>query len=435
MEWGRSAFLTNLYFIHQMNLSVKNEALSHSTGAYAEYLQKQIKVVKISKMGEKPVKRNILHVDMDAFFASVERVDRPELAGKPIIVGGGGNRGVVSAASYEARDYGVHSAMPIFKARQLCPDGIYLPVRMQRYKQVSRQIMKILMRYSPLVEQASVDEAYLDITGTANLLGRPGTVAKKIKRNILKKTGLTCSVGIAPNKFLAKIASDLQKPGGLVIIAENEVQEFMRRLPVKKIPGVGAKTLNILQTYGIRTASDILKFSENFLVGRFGKAGKYLLDHAGGIDHSPVLSGSDPKSFSAEKTFSHDVGDIMELKKYLFDQVERVGRELRKRKYMGRTIILKIKFADFKIITRSRTLQVPTFTTGTIFKTASDLLDELGINRKIRLVGVGVSNLSRGIRQLALFTDKKDEKQEKLDKTIDKIRDAFGKEIIRRGPL
>lgn len=404
-------------------------------GAYAEYLQKQIKVVKISKMVEKPVKRNILHVDMDAFYASVERVDRPELAGKPVIVGGVGNRGVVSAASYEARDYGVHSAMPIFKARQLCPDGIYLPVRMQRYKQVSQQIMEILLCYSPLVEQASVDEAYLDITGTANLLGRPEIIAKNIKHEILKKTGLTCSVGIAPNKFLAKIASDLQKPGGLVIIAENEVQEFMRRLPVNKIPGVGSKTLNILQTYGIKTASDILKFSEKFMAGRFGKAGRDLLGHARGIDHSPVLSGSEPKSFSAETTFSHDAGDITELKRYLFDQVERVGIELRKRKYMGRTITLKIKFADFKTITRSRTIQVPTFSTGTIFKTASGLLDELGINRKIRLVGVGVSNLTRGVRQLALFSDQKDEKQARLDQTIDRIRDAFGKEIIRRGPL
>lgn len=392
-------------------------------------------VVKISKMVEKHVKRNILHVDMDAFYASVERVDRPELAGKPVIVGGGGNRGVVSAASYEARDYGVHSAMPIFRARQLCPDGIYLPVRMQRYKQVSRQIMEILLRYSPLVEQASVDEAYLDITGTANLLGRPEIIAKNIKREILKKTGLTCSVGIAPNKFLAKIASDLQKPDGLVIIAENEVQEFMRRLPVNKIPGVGSKTLNILQTYGIKTASDILKFSEKFMAGRFGKAGRDLLGHARGIDYSPVLSGSEPKSFSAETTFSHDTGDITELKKYLFDQVERVGIELRKRKYMGRTITLKIKFADFKTITRSRTIQVPTFSTGTIFKTASGLLDELGINRKIRLVGVGVSNLTRGVRQLALFSDQKDEKQAKLDQTIDRIRDVFGKEIIRRGPL
>jgi DNA polymerase-4 len=404
-------------------------------GAYAEYLQKQIKVVKISKMVEKPVKRNILHVDMDAFYASVERVDRPEFTGKPVIVGGVGNRGVVAAASYEARDYGVHSAMPIFKARQLCPDGIYLPVRMQRYKQVSQQIMEILLCYSPLVEQASVDEAYLDITGTANLLGRPEIIAKNIKREILKKTGLTCSVGIAPNKFLAKIASDLQKPGGLVIIAENEVQEFMRRLPVNKIPGVGSKTLNILQTYGIKTASDILKFSEKFMAGRFGKAGRDLLGHARGIDHSPVLSGSEPKSLSAETTFSHDAGDITELKRYLFDQVERVGIELRKRKYMGRTITLKIKFADFKTITRSRTIQVPTFSTGTIFKTASGLLDELGINRKIRLVGVGVSNLTRGVRQLALFSDQKDEKQARLDQTIDRIRDAFGKEIIRRGPL
>jgi DNA polymerase-4 len=398
-------------------------------------LQKQIKVVKILKMVEKPLKRKILHVDMDAFYASVESVDRPELAGKPVIVGGGGNRGVVSTASYQAREYGVHSAMPIFRARQLCPDGIYLPVRMQRYKQVSQQIMEILLCYSPLVEQSSVDEAYIDITGTANLLGRPEIIAKKIKRDIFKKTGLTCSVGIAPNKFLAKIASDLQKPDGLSIILENEVQEFMRRLPVNKIPGVGSKTLNILRSYGIKTASDILKFSEKFMVGRFGKAGRALLDHARGIDHSPVLSASEPKSFSAETTFSHDVGDITKLKRYLFDQVERVGTELRKRKYMGRTITLKVKFADFKTITRSRTIQVPTFSTGTIFKTASGLLDELGIDRKIRLVGVGVSKLTRGVRQLLLFGDQKDEKQARLDQTIDKIRDAFGKEIIRRGPL
>ena len=372
---------------------------------------------------------------MDAFYASVECIDRPELAGKPVIVGGGGNRGVVSAASYEARAYGVHSAMPLFKAKQLCADGIYLPVRMQRYKQVSQQIMEILLHYSPLVEQASVDEAYLDITGTANLFGRPEKVAKSIKHDIFKKIGLTCSVGIAPNKFLAKIASDLQKPGGLVIIAENEVQGFMDRLPVKKIPGVGAKTFDILHSYGIKTASDILEFSEKFWTDRFGKAGKDLFLHASGIDFSPVVTGSEPKSFSAEETFSHNSSDISELKKYLFEQAERVGRDLRKRKYMGRTITLKIKFSDFRIKTRSRTLQVPTFSTGTIFRTASALLNELEVDRKIRLVGVSVSNLTRGVHQLALFPDKKDEKQARLDHTIDKIRAAFGKEIIKRGPL
>ena len=372
---------------------------------------------------------------MDAFYASVECVDRPELAGKPVIVGGSGNRGVVSAASYEARDYGVHSAMPLFKAKQLCPDGIYLPVRMQRYKQISEQIMEVLLRYSPLVEQASVDEAYLDITGTANLLGRPEKIAKSIKNDIHKKTGLTCSVGIAPNKFLAKIASDLQKPGGLVIISENEVQEFMHRLPVKKIPGVGAKTFDILQNYGIKTASDILEFSEKFWTDRFGKAGKDLFNHARGIDYSPVVPDSEPKSFSAEITFAHNSRDISELKKYLFEQAERVGRDLRKRKYMGRTITLKIKFADFRTRTRSRTIPIPTFSTGIIFETAFDMLNKLGIDQKIRLIGVGVSNLTQGVYQLELFPNKKDEKHARLDHTIDKIRAVFGNEIIKRGPL
>ncbi len=384
---------------------------------------------------EKVIKRDILHVDMDAFYASVECLDRPELVGKPVIVGGVGNRGVVSAASYEARHYGVCSAMPIFKARKLCPDGIYLPVRMQRYKQISQHIMEILRGYSPVVEQASVDEAYLDITGTAKLLGRPEAIAKNIKYSILKKIGLTCSVGIAPNKFLAKIASDLQKPDGLVIIDESEVREFMLRLPVKKIPGVGAKTLDVLEKHDIQTASDILQFPENFWTDLLGKAGKKLVDHARGIDHSPVLSDSEPKSFSAEKTFSHDVSNMIELKKYLLVHAERVGKDLRKRKYMGRTITLKIKFADFKTATRSQTFNVPTSSTATIFEKASDLLDGLKIDRKIRLVGVGVSNLTRGARQLALFTNRKIEKQEKLDRVIDRIRDEFGNEIIKRGCL
>lgn len=386
-------------------------------------------------MIKQPVRRDILHIDMDAFYASVECVDRPELTGKPVIVGGDRSRGVVSAASYAAREYGIHSAMPVFRARQLCPDGIFLPVRMQRYKQVSRKIMKILRQYSPLVEQASVDEAYLDITGTSKLFGPPEIVAKNIKHNIFEKIGLTCSVGIAPNKFLAKIASDLKKPGGLVRIDGSAVMEFMRTLPVGKIPGVGGRTLEILHSYGIKTGADILKFSEKFWTDRLGKAGRILFEHAKGIDNAPVVSTSEPKSFSAEVTFSNNTSAMPELKKYLFNQTERVGRDLRKHEYRGRTITLKVKFADFKLITRSRTLSFPTCSTGTIFETASVLLDEMNLNRRIRLIGVGVSKLTRGARQIILFGDKKNEKQEKLDQVIDKIRGAFGREIINRGIL
>jgi DNA polymerase-4 len=193
--------------------------------------------------------RHILHVDMDAFYASVEQADRPELKGKPVIIGGG-KRGVVSAASYEARKFKVHSAMPIFEARRLCPGGIFLPVRMKRYKEVSRQVMAILGNYSPLLEKASVDEAYLDVTGTEKLFGTPVQVAENIKRQIRQETGLSCSVGVAPNRFLAKIASDLEKPDGLTVIPHEKVQDFLRYLPVSKIPGVGTRTLEVLKSLG-----------------------------------------------------------------------------------------------------------------------------------------------------------------------------------------
>jgi len=386
-------------------------------------------------MDEKFIKREILHVDMDAFYASVESLDRPELSGRPVIVGGRTGRGVVSAASYEARSCGVHSAMPLFKAKLLCPDGFFLPVRMKRYKEISRKIMNILMRYSPLVEQASVDEAYLDVSGTTNLLGPPETVAMNIKRDIKNEIGLTCSVGVAPNKFLAKIASDLEKPDGLTIIPRSDVPSFMGKLSVKKIPGVGPKTLRELQNFGIKTGTDLLKFSENFWIDRFGKGGKDLLLRAKGIDNSPVIPNSPPKSFSAEETFSEDIDRVDQFQKYLLAHAERVGSDLRSHGYLGRTVHTKVKFADFKIITRSRTLAEPTANTISIFNVASALLDELKINRKIRLIGLGVSNLTKGVRQLSLLKNDIVEKQQKIDKVVDAIRRQFGNGVIKRGPL
>ncbi|HBN27064.1 MAG TPA: DNA polymerase IV [Desulfobacteraceae bacterium] len=386
-------------------------------------------------MDEKFIKREILHVDMDAFYASVECLDRPELSGKPVIVGGRTGRGVVSAASYEARSCGVHSAMPVFKAKLLCPDGIFLPARMKRYKEISRKIMNILMRHSPLVEQASVDEAYLDVSGTTNLLGPPETVAMNIKRDIKNKLGLTCSVGLAPNKFLAKIASDLEKPDGLTIIPMTDLSNFMRNLSVEKIPGVGPKTLRELQNFGIKTGLDILKFSEKFWIDRLGKGGKDLVLRAKGIDNSPVIPHSAPKSFSAEETFAKDITSMDQLRKYLLAHAERVGTDLRAHGYLGRTLHIKIKFADFKIITRSRTLAEPTSSTISIFKVASGLLDKLEINREIRLIGLGVSNLTKGIRQLSLLKNNIGEKQQKIDRVVDAIRSQFGSEVIKRGQL
>jgi len=346
--------------------------------------------------------RHILHVDMDAFYASVEQADRPELKGKPVIIGGG-KRGVVSAASYEARKFKVHSAMPIFEARRLCPGGIFLPVRMKRYKEVSRQVMAILGNYSPLLEKASVDEAYLDVTGTEKLFGTPVQVAENIKRQIRQETGLSCSVGVAPNRFLAKIASDLEKPDGLTVIPHEKVQDFLRYLPVSKIPGVGTRTLEVLKSLGVVHASDILHVPEDILIRKLGKAGRELIERASGIDDSPVIPFSEPKSFSAEHTLPDDTGDMEEIRKHLLVQAERVGRDLRLHGYTGRTVTLKIKFANFRTITRSRTFADATAGTSEIYRWAVELLGQVDLRMKVRLVGVGVSRLSRGARQLSML--------------------------------
>ncbi len=378
--------------------------------------------------------RHILHVDMDAFYASVEQVDQPDLKGKPVIIGKG-KRGVVSAASYEARKFGVHSAMPIFEARRLCPKGVFLPVRMSRYREVSRMIMAILGKYTPLLEKASVDEAYLDVTGTERLLGTPVQVAESIKNQIGRETGLTCSIGMAPNKFLAKIASDLEKPDGLTVIPHEKVKDFLRYLPVQKIPGVGSRTLDILKGLGVVYATDILRIPEDFLIRKLGKAGRELIDRARGMDDSPVIPASEPKSFSAEHTLSDDTCDMEEIRKHLLVQSERVGQDLRLHGYSGRTITLKIKFANFRTIIRSRTFQDHTSSTSEIYRRATELLDQVDVRQKVRLVGVGVSNLSRGIRQLSMLDSRRQEKEMALDNAVDRLRQRYGTSILMRGSI
>ena len=309
-------------------------------------------------------------------------------------------RGVVCAASYEARRYGVHSAMPVFQARKLCPQGVFLPVRMNRYKEVSCIVMEILRGISPLVEQVSIDEAFVDITGTERLHGPSYALAHRVKAAIREATSLTCSIGIAPNKFLAKIASDFKKPDGLTILEEDQVKEFLKHLPVGKIPGVGKKTGEELRKLGIVFASDILKFPAQFWDTKFGKWGAALYAKAQGIDNSAVEPYSDPKSISAEQTFPKDTGNIAELEKMLLSQAEEVGRELRKLGFKARTVTLKIKLSDFKIITRSRTLPEPFDTTDVLFNTGHKLLADLKLTRKVRLIGIGVSNLSSGPSQM-----------------------------------
>jgi len=375
----------------------------------------------------------ILHLDMDAFFASVEQLDDPTLRGRPVIVGKG-DRGVVSAASYEARAFGVHSAMPVAHARRLCPQGVFVAGRMRRYGEISRQVMAVLSEFSPLVEQASVDEAYLDVTGTRNLFGPPEELARKIQTRVREAVGLSCSVGIAPVKFLAKIASDYRKPGGITVIEPGEVEGFLRDLPVGKIPGVGGKTLSRLTSLGVKTCGDVLGYSLEFWEGQLGEWGRVLHARARGVGSTEVVTHWEAKSSSAENTFEKDLADPEELKRWLLKQSERVGRDLRKHGWLGRTVTLKVKFADFKQITRSQTLGEPTDSDGVIFETACDLLDKVSMTKRVRLIGVGVSNFAKGQEQLSLLPpDAGKEKSRKLDRAVDAIRDKHGRAAVKRG--
>ena len=383
---------------------------------------------------EVEVIRRIMHVDMDAFYASVEQCDNRELEGKPIIIGAS-RRGVVSAASYEARKYGIHSAMPVFQARRLCPQGVFLPVRMARYKEVSRDVMGTLREMSPLVEQISIDEAYLDITGTESLFGKSYSFGLNVKRAIRESTSLTCSIGIAPNKLVAKIASDFHKPDGLTLVDERDVPGFMSSLPIEKIPGIGPKTGRILRELGVILVSDVLRFPQSFWVGRLGKWGSRLYDKANGIDNSPVVAQNEPKSIGAEDTFEEDTDDISEIKKWLQWQSDSVGRSLRIHGYKGRTVTLKIKFSDFQLISRSRTLNEPTSSTQRIFNTVAQLLQEINLSRKVRLVGIGVSNLAEGPWQVKMFQEAASMKQENADIVMDEIQRRFGIGSIKRGRI
>jgi len=381
---------------------------------------------------------HIVHVDMDAYFASVEQLDDPSLRGRPVIVGVG-DRGVVSAASYEARAFGVRSAMPVVQARRLCPQGVFVPGRYARYAELSRIIMACLGRFSPLVEPASIDEAYVDMTGSATLFGGPEDYGMAMKREVRSATGLSCSVGVAPVKFLAKIASDFRKPDGLTVIRETDVQGFLEVLPVEKIPGVGRRTREALALLGVRTAGDMLVHPREFWERRLGKHGPELYDKARGIDPSPVRLSREVKSISAENTFEADVSSREALAVWLLHQSERVGRQLRKKGLLGRTVTLKLKYSDFTQITRSKTLAEPTDCDETIFAAARALLDGVPLGRPARLVGVGVSGFGAVQVRPDLWHDPRDSavraRPRRLDAAIDAIRDRFGRDAIRRGRL
>jgi DNA polymerase IV len=387
---------------------------------------------------EEPV-RAILHVDMDAFYASVEVRDNPALAGKPVLVGGSPKeRGVVAACSYEARKFGIHSAMPMSQAVRLCPQAIVLPVRMSRYVEVSRQIHQIFHNYTPDVEALSLDEAFLDVSGCISLFGSAQTIGRKIKQDIKDQTKLTASVGLAPNKFLAKLASDLQKPDGFVVITEENKQSILDPLAVSKIWGIGKVTNNALQKAGIKTIEQLRTAPRYKLSMVFGNQIEDILRLAQGIDNRKVESFSEAKSISAEETFATDIQERDVLMGVLFNQVEEVSQRLRAEKLQARTMTLKFRYGDFRTTTRSFTMNVPTHTTQILLQEAQELFDQWYKKSAgaLRLLGFGTSGLSpEGAGQLLLFSDPLEEKQKKIDEVYDKIREKFGDDSLKRGRL
>jgi len=381
----------------------------------------------------------ILHIDMDAFYASVEQLDNPQLKGKGVIVGGLSSRSVVSAASYEARKFGIHSAMPMFQARKKCPQGVFIRPRMKRYKDISKKIMSLLSEYSPLVEPVSIDEAYVDVIGCERLHGDPVKIAASIKQKIKENFKLTCSVGVGPNKFIAKIASDLEKPDGLSVIMPDQVPPFLDSLPVHKVPGVGKTRRIQLDRMGIKTLGDVKKYSQEIIISRLGKFGRRILALADGIDDSPVITDDSYKSVSTEETFGEDIADKDLLNNYILQQSESVAGQLRQTGVRAKTITLKIKHADFKQVTRSVTLPTPTQSSKTIHLAASKLLEAYRIRTKVRLIGVGASGLVSGTVpvQMGIFEKENIAKHhwEKVDRAMDSITKKYGKKVVKRGTL
>lgn len=367
----------------------------------------------------------------------MEQMDNPELKGKCVVVGGKSGRGVVAAASYEARAFGIHSAMPIFMAKRKCSQLLIVPPKRGRYKAVSKKVMTILRAMSPLVEQVSIDEAYMDVHGCQRLFGSAEKIAVLIKERIRKEVGLTCSVGIAPLKFLAKIASDMDKPDGLTIINKDQMPEFIRTLSVKKVPGVGKSALSELEKLGIHTLGDVKNTPSRIIDRKFGKLGRRLLDLAAGHDTSRVNPVSRVKSVSSEHTLKEDTLDKDQLTHYIFTHCRDVGLQLRKKKVRAKTITLKIKTFDFKQVTRSRTLEKPTNASEMVYKEAKKIFDAYALTKKVRLIGVGASSLvpETAPVQVGLFENnvKPDSDWEKLDRTVDTIADKFGKEVIQMG--
>ena len=377
------------------------------------------------------MKRWIMHIDMDAFFASVEQLDNPELKGKPLIVGGQSCRGVVSTCSYEARKFGVHSAMPMVEARRLCPHAEFLSGRMWRYEEVSHEIMRIFHEEAPLVEQLSIDEAFLDVSGMERLCKDVRNVGWRIKERIKNEIGLTCSVGLAPNKFLAKMASDLQKPDGFTVITHEQARSFIAPLPVTKIFGIGGAAKQMLAQFGIATIGQLASADRSILQKVFGKNADKVQHLAMGLDDRPVIPETAPKSIGRETTFEKDLYTFEDCKAAILELSGQTGFRLRNKGYSGRTVTLKVKFKDFKIITRSISSEGDISCDEEIFSLAVKLLQDVAYENGVRLLGVTVSNLQDGSCGSLCFEENTKLLQRNV--AVDNLKKRFGENIIARG--
>lgn len=375
--------------------------------------------------------RWIMHVDMDAFYASVEILDNPDLKGLPVIVGGRSARGVVSTCSYEARKFGVHSAMPLFEARRLCPHGVYLPVRPHRYAEMSGKIMAIFRETSPLVEQLSIDEAFLDLTGMERL-GGAETIAHQVQDRIQEELKLSASVGLAPNKFLAKLASDMDKPHGFVKITPEEAETMLAPMPVTKIFGIGRSAEDKLKQFGIEKIGQLASADVTILRKVFGINAEQVKRLARGLDDRPVVNEEEAKSIGKENTFDYDLTDFESCRDEVLDLSGQVGWRLRRENLAGHTVTLKVKFADFHTITRSSTGDRLIAWDEEIFSLAEQMLRKINVKPGVRLLGVSVSNLFRPEDEPVLgFAE--DERMQRRNRAIDSLKSKFGENIIKRG--
>lgn len=379
--------------------------------------------------------RWIVHIDMDAYFASVEQRDHPAYQNKPVIIGGLSGRGVVATASYEARKYGIKSAMSMVEARRRCPEGIYLVPNINKYAQISSQILQIFESFSPMVEPLSLDEAFLDVTGMEYLYPDLTEIPRKIKEKIKHELQLTASAGMAPNKFLAKLASDLQKPDGLVIIRPGEEISLLAPMPVRKLWGVGDATATTLRKLQIETIADLRRIDPKLLTQHLGSAAGILYNLAWGRDDRPVIPDHEAQSIGNETTLETDVWAKDEIRSILLALAAKVGWRLRKSNLCGRTITLKVRFSSFRTLTRSITAASPLSLDQEIYETALKMMEKVSLTEGIRLLGITAAKLTpQGLGQLSLF-DETNERQEKLTTVMDKLKNKFGESIITRGRL